>query len=79
MVESGSKLQHWWKEEAMFYPRRGRSGGGASEEPSPMCLLLSICLERGEEARVFGSLRKKKAKRALADERAAVLMGQFIA
>jgi hypothetical protein len=40
--------------------------------------LLAICSGEGEEARVFGSLRKKKAKRALADERAAVLMRQFI-
>ena len=44
-----------------------------------MRLLLAICLGRGEEARVFGSLRKGKAKRALADEGAAVPMGRFIA
>ena len=44
-----------------------------------MRLLLAICLGRGEEARVFGSLRKGKAMRALADEGAAVPMGRFIA
>ena len=38
----------------MTYPRWGQSGGGASEEPSPMCLLLAIWLEEGKEARVFG-------------------------
>ena len=38
----------------MSYPRRGRSGGEALGEPSPMRLLLAICLEEGEEARVFG-------------------------
>ena len=42
------------EKKTMSYPRRRRSGGGASEEPSPMRLLLAICLEEGEEARVFG-------------------------
>ena len=43
------------------YPRQGRSGGGASEEPSPMRLLLAICLEEGEEAIVFG-LEEREGK-----------------
>ena len=42
------------EKKTMSYPRRGQSGGGAAEEPSPMRLLLAICLEEGEEARVFG-------------------------
>ena len=58
------------QEKEASYPRQGRSGGGAPEEPSPGRLLLAICSEEGEEARIFeleeeegkGSLRKKKAK-----------------
>ena len=47
----------------MTYPRRGQSGGGASEEPSPMRLLLDICLEEGEEARVFwAGIRSRQRK-----------------
>ena len=42
------------EKKTMFYPRRGRSGGGVSEEPSPMRLLFAIYFEEGEEARVFG-------------------------
>ena len=41
------------EKKTMTYPRWGQSGGGASEEPSPMRLLLAISLEEGEEARVF--------------------------
>ena len=44
-----------------------------------MRLLLAICLEEGEEARVFWSLKNKKAKRALADEETTMPMGRFIA
>ena len=51
------------REKETSYPRCGQSGGGASEEPSPTCLLLAICSEEGEEARVFGDLKKKKAKK----------------
>ena len=51
----------------MSYSRRGRSGGGALEDPSPARLLLAIFSDGREEARVFLGLRKKKAKEALAD------------
>ena len=37
------------------YPRRGRSGGGAPEDPSPTHLLLGICSGEREEARVLGA------------------------
>ena len=49
------------EKKTMSLPRRGQSGGGASEEPSPMRLLLAICLEEGEEAIVFG-LEEREGK-----------------
>ena len=36
------------------YPRWGRSGGGAPEEPSPARLLLAICLKEEGKTRIFG-------------------------
>ena len=51
------------EKKTMAYPRRGRSGGGASEEPSLMRLLLAICLEEGEEARVFGAGRRRRQRK----------------
>ena len=51
------------EKKTMTYPRRGRSGGGASEEPSPMRLLLAICLEEGEEARVFWAGRRRRQRK----------------
>jgi len=50
------------EKKTMTYPRWGQSGGGASEEPSPMRLLLAICLEEGEEARVFWDGRRRQRK-----------------
>ena len=67
------------QEGRMLYSRRGQSGGGASEEPSPARLLLAICFGEGEEARIFWGLRRKKAKEALADEEITMLIGCFIA
>ena len=51
------------QKKTMTYPRRGRSGGGASEEPSPMHLLLPICLEEAEEARVFWAGRRRRQRK----------------
>ena len=59
----------------MSYSRRGQSGGGAPEDRSPARLLLAICSDGREEARVFWGLRKKKAKEALADGGTTVPMG----
>ena len=57
------------------YPGRGRSGGGA---PRRCACCWPYDLKK-KEARVFGSLKKRKAKKALADEEATVPMGRFIA
>ena len=51
------------EKKTMTYPRRGWSGGGASEEPSLMHLLLAICLEEGEEARVFWAGRRRRQRK----------------
>src|SRR6185295_17555123 len=51
------------EKKTMTYPRWGRSGGGASEEPSPMCLLLAICLEKGEDARIFWAGKRRKQRK----------------
>ena len=42
------------REREASYPRRGRSGGGVPEEPSPARLLLAICSEEERKAGVFG-------------------------
>ena len=47
------------------YPKRGRDGGGVSEEPLPMHLLLAICSGEGEEARVFLRLEEEEGKERL--------------
>ena len=54
MVKSKSGNATLTEKKTMSYPRRGRSGGEASEEPLPMRLLLAIFLEEGEETRVLG-------------------------
>ena len=59
----------------MCYPRPGRSSGEAPEEPSPARLLLAICSEEGEEARVFGELEEEEGVKALADGETTVPMG----
>ena len=50
------------RERWMSYPRRGWSGGGAPEDPSPARLLLAICSEEGGKARVFGGLEEGEGK-----------------
>jgi len=45
------------------YPRRGRSGGGAPEDPSPTHLLLAICSGEREEARVLGAWGSRRQRK----------------
>ena len=49
------------RKKEVSYPRRGRSGGGAPEEPSPAHLLFAICLEKEKETGVFW-LEKEEGK-----------------
>ena len=47
----------------MYYPWRRRSDGGAPKDPSPVRLLLAICLGEREEARVFGAWQRRRQRK----------------
>ena len=46
----------------MFYPSRGRSGGGVQEDPSLACLLLAIYSKEEREAGVLEELKEEEGK-----------------
>jgi hypothetical protein len=51
------------REREASYQRRGWSGEGASEEPSPARLLLAICSEEERKAGVFGGAKGRRRQR----------------
>ena len=53
------------REREVSYPRRGRSGGGVSGEPSPARLLLAICSEDERKAGVFGKTGGRRRQERL--------------